>query len=150
VNAVPEDAAGRPAGDVYDWYVRGQELLAGGNPAAAAQLLRHAVEAEPGSRAAREALARALFDAREYDEARAMFATIIAESPSDDYAHFGLGLAALRSGDHRVAVEHLSLAAAMKPAEHHYATALRAARVRLEAQDGAGDDEDAGDTRGAP
>jgi Flp pilus assembly protein TadD len=75
-----------------------------------------------------------LFDARAYDEARAVFASIVSEYPSDDYAHFGLGLAALRSGDHRVAVEHLSLAAAMKPGDHHYATALRAARVRLEAE----------------
>jgi len=130
-----EDEVVRPAGEAYDWYVRGQQLLAGGNPAAAAQLLRHAVDAEPGSRSAREALARAHFDAREYDEARAVFATIIAENPSDDYAHFGFGLAAFRSGDHRVAVEHLSLAVAMKPADHHYATALRAARVRLEVEE---------------
>jgi Flp pilus assembly protein TadD len=130
-----EAESGRPAGEAYDWYVRGHELLAGGNPAAAAQLLRHAVAADPGSRAAREALARALFDAREYGEARAVFATIVAEHPSDDYAHFGLGLAALRSGDHRVAVEHLSLAVAMKPHQNHYLTALRAARVRLEAED---------------
>jgi tetratricopeptide (TPR) repeat protein len=134
VSASPDDEAGRPAGEAYDWYVRGQELLKSGNPAAAAQLLRHAADAEPGSRAAREALARALFDARQYTEARAVFATIIAENPSDDYAHFGLGLAALRSGEHRVAVEHLSLAVAMKPGEHHYATALRAARVRLDAE----------------
>jgi Flp pilus assembly protein TadD len=140
MSAYADDGAepGRPAGEAYDWYVRGQELLAGGNPAAAAQLLRHAVGAEPGSRSARETLARALFDAREYDEARALFAEIVAEYPSDDYAHFGLGLAAMKSGDHRVAVEHLSLAAAMKPGENHYATALRAARVRLEVGD-AGD-----------
>jgi len=135
MSASPDEETGRPAGDAYDWYVRGQELLAGGNPAAAAQLLRHAADAEPGLRSVREALARALFDAREYHEARAVFATIIAENPSDDYAHFGLGLAAMKSGNHRVAVEHLSLAAAMKPAEHHYATALRAARVRLEAEE---------------
>ena len=127
-----QGSEGRPAGEAYDWYVRGQQLLSTGHPAAAAQLLRHAVEAEPGSRSAREALARALFDARSYDEARVLFAEIVAENPSDDYAHFGLGLSAFRTGDHRVAVEHLSLASAMKPGEHHYATALRAARVRLE------------------
>jgi Flp pilus assembly protein TadD len=136
MSADSEDDAGpgRPAGEAYDWYVRGRELHVKGHPAAAAQLLRHALEAEPGSRAVREALARALFDARAYDEARTLFAAIVSEHPSDDYAHFGLGLAALRSGDHRVAVEHLSLAAAMKPGDHHYATALRAARVRLEAE----------------
>jgi tetratricopeptide (TPR) repeat protein len=136
VSAQPGDEeAGRPAGDAYDWYVRGQELLGQKHPAAAAQLLRRAVEAEPGSRAAKEALARALFDAREYGEAREVFEAIVAEHPSDDYAHFGLGLAAMRSQDYRVAVEHLSLAVAMKPGQHHYATALRAARVRLEAQE---------------
>ncbi len=64
-----------------------------------------------------------------------MFASIIAENPSDDYAQFGFGLAAFRSGDHRIAVEHLSLAVAMKPNDHHYATALNAARVRLEAEE---------------
>lgn len=134
MSASPDDDAGRPAGEPYDWYVRGQELLAGGNASAAVQLLRRAVDAEPRLRSVREALARALFDAREYAEAREVFASIIAENPSDDYAHFGLGLAALRSGDHRVAVEHLSLAVAMKPGEHHYATALNTARVRLEAE----------------
>jgi Flp pilus assembly protein TadD len=135
VSASPDDDTGRPAGEVYDWYLRGHELLKKGNPAAAAQLLRHAVDVEPGSRAAREALARALFDARQFSEARQVFATIIADNPSDDYAHFGLGLAALRDGEHRVAVEHLSLAVAMKPGERHYATALRAARVRLESEE---------------
>jgi hypothetical protein len=42
----------------------------------------------------------------------------------------------MRSGDHPRAVQHLSLAAAMRPDQHHYATALRAARVRLEANGG--------------
>ena len=50
-----------PSGDVYDWYVRGLELLAAGNPAAAAALLEHAHRAEPASRSIREALARAQY-----------------------------------------------------------------------------------------
>lgn len=122
---------GQPAGDVYDWFVRGRELLEGGHPAAAAQLLRRAVEAEPRSHAAREALARALFDAHEYDDAGEVFASLVADEPTDDYAQFGLGLSAARSGRYRLAVEHLSLAAAMRPDQRHYATALRAARARL-------------------
>ena len=135
-----DDDAGRPAGDAYDWYVRGQELLAQKHPAAAVQLLRRAVEAEPHSRAAREALARALFDAHHYAEARVVFEEIVAEHPADDYAQFGLGLSALRTRDFRAAVEHLSLAVAMKPGQHHYATALRAARVRLDAEEGRTDE----------
>jgi Flp pilus assembly protein TadD len=140
----PEDvtSSGRPAGDVYDWYVRGQKLLTDGNAAAAVQLLRRAVEADPGSHSARETLARALFDARLYGEALEVFATVVEQNPADDYAQFGLGLAALRSGDHARAVQHLSLAAAMRPDQLHYKTALRAARVRLEADGGvAGEDE---------
>lgn len=121
---------GAPTGEAYDWFRRGEQLLAQGNADAAAQLLQRALAAEPASRAARETLARALFDARRYDEARTLFAEIVADYPADDYALFGLGLAALRSGDPRAAVEHLSLAVAMKPHDHHYATALRNARAQ--------------------
>jgi len=121
---------GSPHGEAYDWFRRGEELLRQGNAAAAAQLLQRALAAEPGSRAARETLARALFDAQQYEEARVLFAEIVADHPSDDYAQFGLGLAALRTGDPKVAVEHLSLAVAMKPHDHHYATALRNARAQ--------------------
>ena len=121
---------GSPTGEAYDWFRRGEDLLRQGNAAAAAQLLQRALAAEPGSRAARETLARALFDAQQYEEAREMFAGIVADYPSDDYALFGLGLAALRSGDPKAAVEHLSLAVAMKPHDHHYATALRNARAQ--------------------
>jgi tetratricopeptide (TPR) repeat protein len=135
--------AGRPAGDVYDWYVRGHQLLTDGNAAAAVQLLRRAVEASPDSHSARETLARALFDARLYAEACDAFAVVVEQNPADDYAQFGLGLAAMRSGDHLRAVQHLSLAAAMRPDQLHYATALRAARVRLEAAGGPVPEEDA-------
>ncbi len=126
---------GQPHGEAYDWYQRGQTLLDQGNAAAAAQLLRRALDAEPGSRSAREALARALFDAHQHAEARELFAEIVTANPADDYARFGLGLSALRDGEPRVAVEHLSLAVAMMPDNHHYATALRNARARLAAQD---------------
>ena len=42
-----EAEASTPVGDVYDWYVRGRDLLSSGNAAAAAQILSHTVEAEP-------------------------------------------------------------------------------------------------------
>ena len=126
-------APGRPHGDVYDWYVRGVELLKARNPAAAAALLAHAASAEPESRSVREALARAQFDAGRLQEARETFATIVAENPTDDYAHFGMGLAASRLGDYRDATEHLALAVAMRPDNKHYATALRHARAARQA-----------------
>lgn len=123
--------AATPGGEVYDWYMRGMSLLSSGNPAAAAQVLRHAADAEPHSRSVREALARAQFDSGSYDEARESFAAIVDANPVDDYAQFGLGLSASRVGDYETAVEHLALAVAMRPDNRHYGTALRRARAQL-------------------
>ena len=119
----------QPEGDVYDWYIRGVALLDGRNPAAAAALLEHAVRAEPSSRSAREALARAQFNAGSFEQAMGNFAMIVADNPTDDYALFGLGLAAVRLGRLEEAAENLALAVAMRPDNKHYAAALRQARA---------------------
>jgi tetratricopeptide (TPR) repeat protein len=126
---VDADRTTPPSGDVYDWYQRGLKLLDARNPAAAAALLEHAAAAEPDSPSIREALARAQFNAGLYGAARDSFAATVADSPDDDYAHFGLGLAASRLGEYDTATEHLALAVAMRPDNKHYATALRAARA---------------------
>jgi tetratricopeptide (TPR) repeat protein len=126
--------AGSPEGGVYEWYQRGLQLLGNGDPAAAALLLSRAAEAEPGSRSVREALARAQYDAGRYQEAIASFTELIADNPTDDYAHFGLGLAASRAGELKVAAEHLALAVAMRPDLGHYAQALRGVRARRAAE----------------
>ena len=125
---------GSPGGSVYVWYQRGMQLLADGNPDAAANLLRRAAEAEPDSRSIREALARAQYDAGRYAEAIASFTELIAVNPTDDYAQFGLGLAASRAGHLRLAAEHLALACAMRPDLGHYARALRGVRARRAAE----------------
>jgi Flp pilus assembly protein TadD len=122
--------AGTPEGGVYEWYQRGLQLLGSGDPDAAATLLARVAEAEPGSRSVREALARAQYDAGRYEEAIASFQELIAVNPTDDYAHFGLGLAASRAGELTVAAEHLALAVAMRPDLGHYARALRGVRAR--------------------
>jgi Flp pilus assembly protein TadD len=122
--------AGTPDGSVYDWYRRGLQLLGERHPEAAATLLARAAEAEPASRSILEALARAQFDAGRYEEAIASFTRLITGNPTDDYAHFGLGLAASRAGELGLAAEHLALAAAMRPDVHHYAQALRGVRAR--------------------
>jgi Flp pilus assembly protein TadD len=122
--------AGSPEGGVYEWYQRGLQLLGSGDPDAAATLLARVADAEPGSRSVREALARAQYDAGRYEEAIASFQQLIAVNPTDDYAHFGLGLAASRAGELTVAAEHLALAVAMRPDLGHYARALRGVRAR--------------------
>ena len=119
-----------PEGGVYEWYQRGVRLLADGHPAAAATLLSRASEVEPGSRSILEALGRAQYDAGRYAEAVAAFTALVAVSPTDDYAHFGLGLAASRAGELRLAAEHLALAVAMRPDLGHYARTLRGVRAR--------------------
>jgi tetratricopeptide (TPR) repeat protein len=128
---VPESS---PDGGVYEWYQRGIELLREGNPAAAATLLSRAAAAEPNSRSILEALARAQYDAGRYQEAVISFTALTAVSPTDDYAHFGLGLAASRAGELGLAAEHLALAVAMRPDVGHYSRALRGVRARQAAQ----------------
>ncbi len=127
----PGMAAGEPSGEVYDWYVRGRSLLDAGDAAAAAQVLGHAARAEPGSRSIREALARAQFQAGQLPESRESFAQLVEVDPADDYARFGLGLTCRRLGDLRAAVEHLSLAVAMRPDLTHYGRELAYARAAL-------------------
>jgi tetratricopeptide (TPR) repeat protein len=130
-SAVPPDVL--PTGEVYDWYTRGVSLLEGGDSAAAAALLSRVAELEPASRSVREALARSQFDAGLYPEAAENFEWITEQNPADDYAQFGLGLAAAKTGDLQAAVTHLALAAAMRPDINHYAIALRGARAALAA-----------------
>ncbi|MFP3961894.1 tetratricopeptide repeat protein [Actinomadura fulvescens] len=119
---------------MYEWYTRGLELLKSGSPAAAVQLLTRAAEAEPTSRSIREALARAQYGARLFEEAAASFQWIVDSDPAEDYALFGLGLSLSRMGEFEAAVEHLALAVAMRPDNKDYAKALRHVRATLAAR----------------
>ena len=127
-----EAGGGEPdPAEVHTWYTTGLELLGKGSPAAAAQVLQRAAHAEPSSRSVREALARAQFDTGQYAAAADNFRVIVEASPTDDYAHFGLGLSLARSGEHEAAAEYLALAAAMRPDRKHYTDALRQVRATL-------------------
>jgi Flp pilus assembly protein TadD len=125
------EAAGPDPAEVHTWYTTGLELLGKGSPAAAAQVLQRAANAEPASRSVREALARAQFDTGQYAAAADNFRVIVEASPTDDYAHFGLGLSLARVGDHEAAAEYLALAAAMRPDRKHYTDALRQVRATI-------------------
>ncbi|MDH6113530.1 tetratricopeptide (TPR) repeat protein [Kitasatospora sp. MAP12-15] len=134
---VTSGGPGEPQGDVYDWFRRGEQLLATGHPAAAEQLLARAAAAEPDSKSIREALARAQYDAGSYAGAVENFRAIAKADPSDDYAQFGWGIAAARLGDFETSVKHLALAVAMRPEAAHYRAALRQSRATLAARSGA-------------
>ena len=131
----PPGGGGEPAGEVYDWFIRGLSLLDGGNAEAAAALLTHARAREPASASILEALARAQFDARRYAEAHDLFGELVEATPDNDYARFGLGLSRLRTGDVTGAVEQLALAAAMRPGRADYQRALREARATVRARE---------------
>ncbi len=121
---------GQPDGGVYEWYQRGLQLLGDGHPDAAATLFARAADAEPASRSVLEGLARAQYDGGRYRAAMDSFTRLIGVNPADDYAQFGLGLAASRAGELELAAEHLALAVAMRPDLTHYARALRGVRAR--------------------
>ena len=120
-----------PAGGPYEWFQRAGELLAKGNPDAAAQLLERVLDAEPGSQAALESLGRARFDARRYDEASHAFSTLLEYAPDNDYAHFGLGLCHSHRQNFEEARDHLSLAFVMRPSRAEYGKALSHVKATL-------------------
>ena len=132
------DRPGPPAGDAYDWYRRGTALLESGDPAAAAELLAWVVLEEPAAASVRESLARALFDARRYDDAVREFEVLVELVLDDDYAQFGLGLSLWRLGRFRRAADHLAMASVMRPDRAEYAAALRQVRATLAAREEAG------------
>ena len=127
-----------PAGEPYDWYRRGTALLEQGNAAAAAELLSWAAREEPAAHSIRESLARALFDARRFDEAAREFGVLVELAPDDDYAQFGLGMSLWRVRRFRRAADHLAMASVMRPERTEYAAALRQVRATLAARDDAG------------
>jgi tetratricopeptide (TPR) repeat protein len=128
------DPAGRPAGEVYDWYRRAEALLANGDAAAAVPLLERSLAVEPDARSVREMLARAFFDSGRFGAAEDAFSDLIDRDPTDHYALFGQGLARSRQGHQERALEPLALAVAMRPDLTHYADALQQARATVNAR----------------
>ena len=120
---------GLPAGEgeAYARFQEGSRLLDAGSIHAAVVALERARALEPEKGSIREALARAYFRSRRLDAARVEFEKVLELDPVNDYAHFGLGLCLLRSGDRDGARGHLKMATIMRPDDEHYQQALRQA-----------------------
>jgi Flp pilus assembly protein TadD len=103
----------------YDAFTEGSQLLADSHPHAAAVALERARDLEPEQGSIREALGRAYFGSGRIDDARQEFARAVEIDPVNDYAHYGLGLCLLRTGDRVGARRHLKLAVAMRPLEDY-------------------------------
>jgi Flp pilus assembly protein TadD len=108
----------------FQAFQEGTRLLAESNPRAAVVPLERARALEPDKASVREALARAYYRSGNLVAATAEFARSVELEPVNDYAHFGLGLCLLRSGDRIGARRHLKLAIAMRPEAADYRHAL--------------------------
>jgi tetratricopeptide (TPR) repeat protein len=120
---VPEGGGG----EAYTRFQEGSKLLEAGNTHAAIVSLERARELEPDKGSIREALARAYFRTGRIHSAQEEFAKVVELDPVNDYAHFGLGLCLLRTGDRDGARGHLKLATTMRPDAEAYQAALRQA-----------------------
>ena len=116
-----EDPGAEERGEqVYDLYRRGSSLLDSGDFAAAAIPLEQARALEPDKTSIREALGRAYFRSGRFDEARAEFAAVVERAPVNDFAHFCLGKALVKTGRREEARKHAVLAAGMRPDRADY------------------------------
>ena len=84
--------------DVYDLFKRGTALLEAGDFNSATVPLSKAAELEPEKTSIREALGRAYFRSRQFEEARVEFAAVVELAPTNDYALFCLGRALMELG----------------------------------------------------
>lgn len=112
--------------DAYELFKKGSSLLGDGFNHQAAVVLERAVRLEPAKTSIREALARALYNSGQTGRAGEEFAAVVEQDPSNDYAHFGLGLCQARSGHIRQALGHLKMAVVMRPDSEVYEKALTA------------------------
>jgi Flp pilus assembly protein TadD len=118
------DTGVNDADDAYLAFQEGSRLLAGGNVHAAVVALERARRLEPEKGSVRETLARAYFRSGRFGNAEREFRAALDLEPVNDYAHYGLGLCLLRTGDRSGARAHLRLAIVMRPDNADYQVAL--------------------------
>jgi Flp pilus assembly protein TadD len=106
--------------DVYELYQRGVALLESGDFDQATVPLSKAASLEPEKASIREALGRAYFRSRHYEEARVEFEAVVERAPTNDYALFCLGRSLLELGRPAEARKPLVLAANLRPDRRDY------------------------------
>jgi Flp pilus assembly protein TadD len=122
--------------DAYDLYRRGMDLLESRHNHQAIVPLARARDLAPDKTSVREALGRALFHTRHYEEAAAEFQAVIDRAPTNDFALFCLGRSLQMLGRHAEARKPLALATYMQPSRADYRRYRDQARARAEAAHG--------------
>jgi Flp pilus assembly protein TadD len=111
--------------DAYDLFREGQKRLRAGLTAQATVPLEKAKRLEPAKASIREALGIAYFRLGRWRDAEREFRTIVEDlSPTDHYAHYGLGRALERQGKTAEANGHYKLASSMKPGSETYSSRI--------------------------
>jgi Flp pilus assembly protein TadD len=109
----------------YDLFREGQKRLRSGLTAQATVPLEKAKKMEPAKASIREALGIAYFRLARWQDAEREFRTIVEElSPTDHYAHYGLGRALEKQGKQLEANGHYKLASSMKPSSETYSARI--------------------------
>jgi Flp pilus assembly protein TadD len=106
--------------DVYELFTRGMALLESGEFHQATVPLGKAARLEPEKTSVREALGRAYFRSRHYEEAAVEFQAVVERAPTNDYALFCLGRALMECGRPADARKPLVLAANLRPDRRDY------------------------------
>jgi tetratricopeptide (TPR) repeat protein len=115
--------------DAYELFRKGSELLEAGDFMAASIPLERARSLEPDKSSIREALGRAYFRSRRFEQAAEEFAAVVEQYPVNDYAHFCLGRSLANTGRTAEARRHAALAANMRPDRKDYQAFSRRLRT---------------------
>jgi Flp pilus assembly protein TadD len=116
--------------DVYDLFQRGMRLLEAGDFDQATVPLSKAAALEPEKTSIREALGRAYFRSRHFEQAAVEFQAVVERAPTNDYALFCLGRALMECGRPDEARKPLVLAAHLRPDRRDYRIYRDRARAR--------------------
>ena len=115
--AANEEAQGA---ELYRLYRQGVELLEDGSFGEATVPLAEVARRAPEKTSVREALGRAYFRNRQFDEAVTEFEAVVETHPVNDFAHFCLGRALSLTGERDRARHHLALASNLRPERRDY------------------------------
>jgi Flp pilus assembly protein TadD len=106
--------------NLYSLYRKGVELLEDGSFGEATVPLAEVARREPEKTSVREALGRAYFRNRQFEEAATEFEAVVDRQPVNDFAHFCLGRALSLTGQRERARHHLALASNLRPERRDY------------------------------
>jgi Flp pilus assembly protein TadD len=106
--------------NLYSLYRKGVELLEDGSFGEATVPLAEVARHAPEKTSVREALGRAYFRNRQFEEAATEFEAVVDRQPVNDFAHFCLGRALSLTGERERARHHLALASSLRPERRDY------------------------------